>query len=133
MTQHERARRGPDHCGQGSGPGGAVLGVCREWVPPGPPMAGEQVAGGQEQAEGRARLLGGVTALCSWCVLLPWPWFSGEAGDTTAHYGADPLWFLMQGPCGSCWTFSTTGCLESAIAIATGKLLSLVRFSYPVH
>ncbi|NXO67074.1 CATH protein, partial [Phainopepla nitens] len=33
----------------------------------------------------------------------------------------------MQGPCGSCWTFSTTGCLESAIAIATGKLLSLAE------
>uniref|UniRef100_A0A8D2QFM3 Cathepsin H n=1 Tax=Zonotrichia albicollis TaxID=44394 RepID=A0A8D2QFM3_ZONAL len=32
-----------------------------------------------------------------------------------------------QGPCGSCWTFSTTGCLESAIAIATGKLLSLAE------
>ncbi|NXI32190.1 CATH protein, partial [Sterrhoptilus dennistouni] len=31
------------------------------------------------------------------------------------------------GPCGSCWTFSTTGCLESAIAIATGKLLSLAE------
>ncbi|XP_061451953.1 pro-cathepsin H isoform X2 [Rhineura floridana] len=32
-----------------------------------------------------------------------------------------------QGPCGSCWTFSTTGCLESAIAIATGKLLDLAE------
>ncbi|NXD16897.1 CATH protein, partial [Nothocercus nigrocapillus] len=32
-----------------------------------------------------------------------------------------------QGPCGSCWTFSTTGCLESAIAIASGKLLSLAE------
>ncbi|XP_071355580.1 pro-cathepsin H [Trachinotus anak] len=30
-----------------------------------------------------------------------------------------------QGGCGSCWTFSTTGCLESVTAITTGRLTPL--------
>ncbi|XP_078097316.1 pro-cathepsin H [Mustelus asterias] len=32
-----------------------------------------------------------------------------------------------QGGCGSCWTFSTTGCLESVIAIKSGKLVPLAE------
>lgn len=82
-------------------------------------------AGAEQKAKPSCRR--GVEVLCSSHALLPRPWHFGEASDPAAHYGPFPLWLLTQGPCGSCWTFSTTGCLESAIAIATGKLLSLVR------
>lgn len=40
-----------------------------------------------------------------------------------------PSLFALKGACGSCWTFSTTGCLESVTAINTGKLIPLVTLT----